>query len=85
MSNLIGFKKKNLEIILQSRTHVGVFCSLLQIHDVRLVASFCFRSEVLLLIFLGFCDYETMKNLKAYVFYCSHRMIYEFSQIYINC
>jgi len=30
------------------------------------------RSEVLLLIFLGFCDYETMKNLEAYIFFTVH-------------
>lgn len=33
-------RKENLEIIVQSRTHAGVFCSLLLIHVVRQVASF---------------------------------------------
>lgn len=31
--------------------------------------AFLIRSEDLLLVFFGFCDYETMKNLKTYIFF----------------
>ncbi len=68
-------------VLLRRRTLVGGFLLATCIHDKKLLRHVA-RIPIHMFL-LGLCDYEMMKNLKAYI-ECSNWMIYEFSQIYLT-